>query len=107
MLMPHLRNFTFDGIVKIMAEVERTTNTVTLNVGKIRIKELTVTRGKINLYQLYTLYNNVTEKYTIVLNETLKTGSAILIAITYDGVLGDNLIGFYRSSYFDERGQLK
>lgn len=106
MFMPKLQNFTFNGIEKINAVVEEETDTITLHVGNIQITSQSVFINQTNIYKSKE-YDKVTEKYTITLSETLKKGSEILIIFNYQGNLRDDMIGFYKSSYFDEHGQIK
>ncbi|XP_032687648.1 putative aminopeptidase-2 [Odontomachus brunneus] len=106
MFMPKLQNFKFEGIEKIVAVVEQETDTITLHVGNIQINSQSVIINQTNIYESMN-YDKVTEKHTIILSETLKKGSEILITFSFHGNLRDDMIGFYKSSYFDEDGQIK
>ncbi|EFN87053.1 Aminopeptidase N [Harpegnathos saltator] len=107
MFMPELQNtFKFDGIVIISAAVEQETDSITLNVGDLKINSQSVLINQTNIRDSDS-YDNVTEKYTITLLKTLKKGSQILITFGFEGKLRDDMIGFYRSSYFDENKQIK
>ncbi|XP_014472138.1 PREDICTED: uncharacterized protein LOC106743116 [Dinoponera quadriceps] len=107
MFTPEFQNsFTFGGIEKIMAVAEEDTDTITLHVGDIKIISRSVILNEKNIYKSSS-YDNVTEKYTITLSKTLKKDSKIMITFTYQGKLRDDMIGFYKSSYFDQDGQIK
>lgn len=89
------------GIAQISVQIERATNNITLHVGNIEIEVVSVLMYASN-DQFRTTYDNITEKYTITLPETLEKGRFVEIYFTYHGILNDNMIGFYRSSYYDE-----
>ncbi|XP_011631440.1 aminopeptidase N-like isoform X1 [Pogonomyrmex barbatus] len=105
-LIPKLEDdFKFKGYTTIAALVIRTTNHVTLHVGKIEIESVFIP-----FYDEQTFcynYDNVTEKYTITSPKPFRKGSIILIDFKYSGILTDNSLGFYKSSYFDKNGQIK
>ncbi|XP_071652134.1 uncharacterized protein [Temnothorax longispinosus] len=103
-LIPNLDNFTFTGYVKIEAVVENRTDKVILHVGNLKIESANV---QTYLPNPATVYDNVTEKYTINLPNIVEKGRRLTISMGYNGVLSDNMIGFYRSSYFDKNGQIK
>ncbi|KAG7211600.1 hypothetical protein KM043_010856 [Ampulex compressa] len=107
-LIPDLiEDFSFTGVVKINATVRVATNSITLHCGKLNVLSSTVAIGntRLNVSNIYR--DDVTEKYTIVLVDTLAAGSEILIAFSYYGALNENMIGFYKSSYVDENGTIK
>ncbi|XP_012230687.2 putative aminopeptidase-2 [Linepithema humile] len=108
-LIPNLtaNNFTFVGFVTIKAVVKQATQEFALHVGNIQIlrESLLINDEKVNMSHKY---NKTTEKYHLnVFPYILKEKTELLISFTYNGVLNDNMIGFYRSSYYDKNGQLK
>lgn len=106
-LVPKLQDdFTFDGVVKIIAVVKNETDRITLHAGNIQIISQSVLADNESVIVEHT-YDKITEKYTLNVSKTLKKGSEILIAFEYNGTLSDNMIGFYKSSYFDKDGQIK
>ncbi|KAF3426305.1 LOW QUALITY PROTEIN: hypothetical protein E2986_13349 [Frieseomelitta varia] len=107
-LTPELQNdFTFKGIVHISAYLRNSTNTVTLHHGRMDITLVTVMVGAQNEKINNTTYDNKTEKYEIRLDKVLKAGTNIMINFEYVGKLRDDMIGFYRSSYVDAKGQIR
>ncbi|XP_050466418.1 putative aminopeptidase-2 [Cataglyphis hispanica] len=100
-------NFTFEGTVKITAEVKNETDSITLHVGNIQITSRSILVDEQNVNLVNDTYDKVTEKYTLNFPQTLRKGSEILISFAYNGILNDNMIGFYKSSYFDEDDQIK
>lgn len=106
-LVPKLQDdFTFNGVVKIIAVVKKETDRITLHAGNIQIISQSVLADNESVIVEHT-YDKITEKYTLNVSKTLKKGSEILIAFEYNGTLSDNMIGFYKSSYFDKDGQIK
>ncbi|XP_011260493.3 aminopeptidase N-like [Camponotus floridanus] len=107
-LVPKLQeNFTFEGFVKITAVVQNETDKITLHKGNIQIVNQSVLLENKTVNIEHVIYDKNTEKYTLIVSETLKKGSQILITFDYNGILNDNMIGFYRSSYFDKDNQIK
>lgn len=100
--VPNFDTFTFEGFAQIVTRVENPTNNITLHVGNIEIDEMSF-----DIYLpgvLSYTYDNITEKYTITCPEILKKDRHVGIYFSYHGTLNDNMIGFYRSSYYDEDG---
>ncbi|GAB1862314.1 Aminopeptidase N [Camponotus japonicus] len=107
-LVPKLKeNFTFEGFVKITAAVKNETDKITLHKGNIQIVNQSVLLENKTVNIEHVIHDKNTEKYTLIVSETLKKESQILIAFDYNGILNDNMIGFYRSSYFDKDDQIK
>lgn len=108
LLMPKLKDdFKFEGRVHINATIQKLTNTITLHYKKIEILKLTITCNKELQEITNTTYNNITEKYEITLKNDLIAETKVSINIAYRGNLRDDMIGFYRSSYFDYKGTLR
>ncbi|KAM0729596.1 Aminopeptidase N [Formica fusca] len=106
-IVPKLQDdFTFNGVVKIIAVVKNDTDRITLHAGNIQIISQSVLADNESVIVEHT-YDKITEKYTLNVSKTLKKGSEILIAFEYNGTLSDNMKGFYKSSYFDKDGQIK
>ncbi|KYN14240.1 Aminopeptidase N [Trachymyrmex cornetzi] len=108
-LIPDFNNFTFTGTTKIDAVVQNSTNTITLHVGNIKIDKmsfLTFEESSISS-NFPTSYDDITEKFTITLPRLLLVNTTMTINFAYSGILSDNMIGFYKSSYFDENGELR
>ncbi|KAL6254852.1 hypothetical protein P5V15_014191 [Pogonomyrmex californicus] len=104
-LIPKLKdNFKFKGYITIKALVKRTTNHITLHVGNIEIESVSV--NSYNNRRFSYKYDNATAKYTITNPKPFRKGRVIQINFKYNGILTDNSLGFYKSSYF-ENGQIK
>ncbi|KAL0111090.1 hypothetical protein PUN28_012804 [Cardiocondyla obscurior] len=98
-------NFKFIGFVTIEALVKHPTNNITLHVGNLNIEEVTILEYKNDNF--LTTYDNITEKFTITLPKIITEGKKVSIYMKYNGILSDNMLGFYKSSYLDEDGETK
>ncbi|XP_017792513.1 PREDICTED: uncharacterized protein LOC108574433 [Habropoda laboriosa] len=96
-----------NGIVHIYVRVKESTDTITLHHGQMEITMVSVTFNEKQLEIRNTTYNNKTEKYEIKLRDTLKAGSNVTINFQYEGIIRDDMIGFYRSSYINSNGKIR
>ncbi|MAP36423.1 MAG: aminopeptidase, partial [Chloroflexi bacterium] len=102
-LSPDMQKFTFDGEVQITVEVLNTVNTIVLNAAELQIQKIAVTtRGK-EVEILDSSLDEEDETLTISLESEIAPGNAE-ISIQFVGQLNDRLLGFYRSSYKDIKG---
>ena len=96
------RNFTFYGVVKINATVLERTDEVVLHYGKINVTTIAVLINDTKLGLISVVYDRITEKYTVKLNENLEEGIEILIAVEFNGKVEEGTSGFYKVSYVNE-----
>jgi len=113
-LTPFLRvdNFTFDGHVTISAQVlKHSSRKITIHCHKLQIFENTVRvlgSDKQNLLIEGFGYDDERQFFIIKLFLKLRKGENITISMDFLGDLNSDLIGFYRSSYFDnEKNQIE
>lgn len=114
-LAPDMEEGTFEGNVQIDIRVERNTSAVFLNSHNLHIKHVKVYRIDSKNYDdskseeipwsNYTL-DTTTQQLKIYLTEFVNA-EKIKVDIEFDGILNDNMQGFYRSSYVDESGTLR
>lgn len=110
MLMPNFGDdFVFHGIAQIIASVQEETDTIILNHGNITIplRSVSYTNSNATLEIADAKPIENTEKYRIKLKNPLKKGSNISIDFNYSGVLRNDMIGFYKSSYIDSNGKVR
>lgn len=111
MLMPQLEgDFLLDGSTHIKASVQEATDTIILNHGNITVDLLSVSYMSENSMSLDIAEKKLdqkTEKYIIKLKKPLKKGSNISIDFNYFGILRNDMIGFYKSSYIDSNGTVR
>ena len=98
---------TFKGTVKINATTTVTINEIILHCGNLTISTTAVLSNKTLLKITKTSYNDVTETLKLSLDKELLEGTNITIAIVYEGTLRNDMIGFYRSFYIDNKGYRK
>ncbi len=95
-LTPDLKRFRFAGRVEIEFSAERATNRIILN-----LLDIAVWKSEVKLQGHYQRcgfqVDPRAEVLTIILPQKMSGG--ILVAITYDGKINDQMAGFYRSRY--------
>jgi len=106
---PQNNQFTFVGTVIIKIRVKTTTEELTLNVDNLKINQIDVTTDSSTKVE-------VTGNHVVVKNEQLviqlKTPGLIAdrvyeVIIAYSGELRNDMTGFYRSWYKDEKSNVK
>ncbi|XP_015127586.1 putative aminopeptidase-2 [Diachasma alloeum] len=99
------RNFTFDGEVQITMNVQRSTSIIVLHTNGLNVRDVKVYVNPAETREYYLRkWNSVTHKFTIYLKKTCNVGSSLRVNMKYSGVLNDNMMGFYRSWYWDGLG---
>src|ERR1700730_15262519 len=94
-LTPDLAKATFAGEVAISVRLAQTTSSITLHAAEIEFVETTISAAGSTQAASVTLNANQ-ETATLTVPRQLPAGSAT-INIRYNGVLNDQLRGFYRS----------
>ena len=100
-----LNDLTFDGMVKILAYVEKATSNIILHTDLMEIKNVVVLI--IDYKNVSTIKTQITEvvrieKYKflkIVMQSAIDADTHIRIEILYKGMLNRDMNGFYISSY--------
>ncbi|XP_011870128.1 PREDICTED: aminopeptidase N-like [Vollenhovia emeryi] len=104
-------NFTFHGEIKILVNVTKDTNNVTLHAVDIKIDEnftsireyLTINSHKSNEIEEIGIVeqrnDTVRQFHVIKTSKTLRKGKQYVVHLKFIGYLNDYLQGFYRSSY--------
>lgn len=115
-LTPHIEEGTFEGKVQIYIRVKTNTSSVVLNSHKLDIKKVSVYRiktsteenddSKIEISVLKRVMNDTAQLMILYLTEFINEEN-MMVDIEYNGILNDNMQGFYRSSYFDKSGKLR
>lgn len=101
-------NFSFDGYVKIEANVVQPTKQIILHSAEIEHHTINVTVNNIKLN--ITSYTTRKEYDFLVINlaTELVDKTQLTIEITYTGSLNTSeLRGFYKSSYINENGEIR
>ncbi|MEI8051911.1 MAG: M1 family peptidase, partial [Actinomycetes bacterium] len=102
-LEPDLDAAVFAGHVEIDLEVIAESSAVILNAIDLEISSASVTRADGSEVSCTVTLDAETERATITPPEALTVGPAT-IALTFTGILNDQLTGFYRSTFVDDAG---
>ena len=104
-LEPDLKNFTFSGTAEILFEAPQSTAEIVLNLLEIALWRCRVLTADDSVECGFTV-DPATEELRIALPEP--TSGAIRLKIDYQGLINDDMAGFYRSkySYQDQTGYM-
>jgi len=103
-LTPYMEKGTFDGEVEINMTVRENTTLIVLNSHKLNISNISVSRNGAEI-KLLNYKDCVPQQLRIYLSNYVHTNEEIITKIYYNGILNDDMEGFYRSSYFDNDGK--
>jgi puromycin-sensitive aminopeptidase len=102
-IIPDLEKFTFSGRVEVDVEIKESVSELTLNAVELELGAATVSTDGTSYRSLEHSMDDTYETVTFVFDRELPIGPAI-VEIAFDGILNDQLHGFYRSTYKDESG---
>ncbi len=102
-LTPNIDAATFDGRVEIDVDIVESLRELTLNAIELELGAATVTVGGTAHRSVDTVLDEVYETATFRFDTALPTGSAV-VEIAFNGILNDQLHGFYRSTFTDPSG---
>lgn len=94
---------TFEGKVEIDITVREDTSLIALNSHKLKILNIMVMRNGVEIPLNY-IEDISQQQLKIYLSAYVHTNENIIAKIHYNGILNDDMNGFYRSSYFDSKG---
>ncbi|XP_058802320.1 aminopeptidase N-like [Phymastichus coffea] len=97
-------NFTFDGVIRIIANVTKKTSNIVLHTEKLKIHKVTIVsvNKKTGLSKLP--IKNVTEQMryqflNIEMDQPIDANTNITIAISYTGTINKEMKGLFKNSY--------
>ena len=99
---PDLAAFTFAGNVKIVVDIEDAISEIVMNGHQIEVAAATLQCDQ-GLLTLAATYDADDQRVTLHLPKTVPPGDGV-IDIEFTGILNDELVGFYRSSFTDVDG---
>ncbi len=102
-ITPDLENATFAGRVEIDVDIAEPTTEVKLNAVELDLGAATLTAVGTAHRSIDLRLDEEYEVATYTFDSELPVGSAVL-EIAFDGILNDQLHGFYRSTYTDPSG---
>lgn len=102
-LKPYMEEGVFEGNTAINVIVREDITLIVLNSHNLDILNITVTRNGIPI-ELLNYTEHISQQLKIYLSEFIHANEEILVEIKFNGILNDNMNGFYRSSYLDING---
>ena len=102
-LTPNLETFTFSGRVEIDVDINEPINHLTMNAIELELGAATISADGTSYRSLDHHLDDTYETVTFEFDREIPSGAAI-IEIAFDGILNDQLHGFYRSTYTDDAG---
>ncbi|KAI8059621.1 peptidase family M1-domain-containing protein [Gongronella butleri] len=106
-LNPDLETFVFDGRVKITVQGVQATKVITLNSNEIKIHSATLLLAGKELASTDISYDDEQKRAALTFAEELPAGAEAVLDIKFEGILNNQMVGFYRASYKDEQGNTK
>ncbi|CAH1105398.1 unnamed protein product [Psylliodes chrysocephalus] len=103
-LTPNLETFNFVGEVAVDIEIQAETDEITLNSLNLDFDSVKLKNVKNEYAPIKTTFIFDEEKVVIKFDTVLAAGNYNLY-IQYKGKLEDNMRGFYRSKYIDDKGK--
>jgi len=102
-LTPDLEAFTFSGRVEIDVDIHESVSTLTLNAVDLELGAATISADGTSYRSQEHHLDETYETATFAFDRELPVGPAV-VEIAFDGILNDQLHGFYRSTYTDDQG---
>ena len=102
-LEPDLGEFTFSGRVEIDVHVVGRLNGFSLNSLELELSRATVTSHGVERLSGDPVFDPTYQTATFAFDELIPAGNAVL-SLRFEGVLNDQLHGFYRSTFTDDDG---
>ncbi len=102
---PNLKDFTFKGKEKIEVEWDKEIKEIVLHSSDLNIDSVNFIIGK-DKFRAKIKTNKKEERIVIKFEKKFEKGKGI-VEIDFSGKLNDDLAGFYRSKYKDEKGKDK
>ncbi|MGA7833796.1 MAG: M1 family metallopeptidase [Acidimicrobiales bacterium] len=102
-LTPNLEAFTFAGRVEIDVNIKAPISELSMHAAELELGAATISADGTSYRSLEHHLNDTYETVTFIFDREIPAGPAV-IEIAFDGILNDQLHGFYRSTYTDEAG---
>jgi puromycin-sensitive aminopeptidase len=102
-LTPDLENATFSGRVEVDIDITEPISQMTLHALDLELGAATVSADGTSYRSLEHHLDQTYQTVTFDFERELPQGPAVF-EIAFDGILGDQLVGFYRSTFVDDQG---
>ncbi|KAH6885724.1 peptidase family M1-domain-containing protein [Thelonectria olida] len=93
------KNWTYKGTVTIDSEIVKPTKEVVVNTLELKLSSAKVTVNDKSLESANISYDEKAQRATIVFDEELPVADKAAITIEFEGVMNNEMAGFYRSKY--------
>lgn len=99
--------FNFSGVVQITVHVLENSKNITLHARQLTIKKIEMRDSNGWTINDVTFTHDATTEFLTISTPkvTLQRGEIYDLQISYSGELRTDMVGFYRSSYVDEKGK--
>ncbi len=102
-LTPDLDTATFSGRVEIDVDVNESTPELTLHAKELTLGAATLSCAGTSFRSVVPVFDTTYETATFAFDTPLPAGPAT-VEIAFTGILNDQLVGFYRSTFIDSAG---
>ncbi|ORX60726.1 aminopeptidase [Hesseltinella vesiculosa] len=106
-LKPDLDAFVYDGRVQITLQGVEASKVITLNTNELKIHSATLNVGDASQAALDISYDTDKTRASLTFDQGVPVGAQAILDIKFEGILNNQMVGFYRSSYKDEEGNTK
>ncbi|CAG9938791.1 unnamed protein product [Clonostachys rosea f. rosea IK726] len=97
------KNWTYQGTVGIDVEITKPTKEIVLNTLELKLHNAKVkvdhTKSEQTIETTNFSYNEKAQRATIVFDQELPVSKKASLTITFEGIINNELAGFYRSKY--------
>jgi puromycin-sensitive aminopeptidase len=102
-LTPNLETFTFSGRVEIDVDIVESVSELMLHAAELELGAATISADGTSYRSQEHRLDDAYETATFIFERELPPGPAV-VEIAFDGILNDQLRGFYRSNFTDDNG---
>ena len=100
----NLENSTFKGEVKIDITILKASNSIVLNSENLQISSSHLLKNGYKLPSSQIKLDSDAQTVEVVFEKFIEEGEASL-TLSFEGVLGDKMVGLYRSAYTSPTGE--
>ncbi|ESO13079.1 hypothetical protein HELRODRAFT_119961, partial [Helobdella robusta] len=106
LIHPDFKNFTFSGWSNIEVVASEETDYIIMHAKNLSISNVSVTvpRSKLTVTNCK-IYENL-EQLQIKLDTSIMKHDTVVINVSFSGVLRDDMLGFYKSSYTNKKNNV-
>ena len=105
---PNLTTFKFTGKVKVLLQCYQPTKKIILHLRDLHVGEIQLTDSKQKRFRIVRrMQHKENQQYLIATDVELRKKETYSLNMEFNGVLSNNMEGFYRSSYRTKSGQVR